>query len=115
MDDAEHSHSPQRLVDDAVKSASALLGLLLLALTVGVGATSCDPSTLGKISSPPIEGMSIADLNALVSECAKYPPNQPSRGPYASAYCDQAITAYDVRTWTTPGTASPATTLPAMK
>jgi hypothetical protein len=98
-----------------VKQAIAPAGLLLVALTLAVSATGCGSSNLGKISSPPIKDLSIPDLQELVSQCAKYPPNQATRGPYASAYCDQAITAYDVRTWSTPSSAPHSTALPAMK
>jgi len=102
-------------MDDAVKQLLAPAALLLLALTLAVSASSCGLSSSGKISSPPIKDLSIPELQELVSQCIKYPPNQASRGPYVSAYCDQAITAYDVRTWSTPSSAPHSSTLPAMK
>jgi hypothetical protein len=98
-----------------VKQAIAPAGLLLVALTLAFSVSSCGSSSLGKISSPPIKDLSIPELQELVSQCIKYPPNQATRGPYASAYCDQAITAYDVCTWSTPSSAPHSTTLPAMK
>jgi len=98
-----------------VNKAILPAALLMQALTVLVSACSGGSSVFGKIASPPIEDLSLADLRTLVNACEKYAPNQAARGPYASAYCDQAISAYNVRTWSTPISVSHASTLTPMK
>jgi hypothetical protein len=61
--------------------------------------------------------LTTAQLGAITAECLKYPPNQATRGPYDAAYCDQALAAYNARTWTQPPSTPPArsASLPALR
>jgi len=52
------------------------------------------PPATRLIHSPPIGQLAPPQLRALSMECEKYTPDGSTRGPYDSAYCDDAIAAW---------------------
>jgi hypothetical protein len=95
---------------------SALVAALIVPTLVACG-DGRGAATVGKIVGPPVPSLTIAELGALNAECLKYPPNQPTRGPYDGAYCDQVLAAYNARTWAQrPASAPPRpSSLPALR
>ncbi len=46
------------------------------------------------IHSPPIAQLATEQLRSLSMECEKYVADKSARGPYAAAYCEEAIAAW---------------------
>jgi hypothetical protein len=70
------------------------------AMLSGCGTPSGQPSRSVQaveskfIHSPPIQQLTPQQLRSLSMDCQKYSPDKSSRGPYDTAYCEDAIAAW---------------------